>query len=288
MSDHLKEYIQKSRQDFDNEIPRPELFGEIMNRLDSRPSVRENRFISFRSYKLAIAASILTTVLLFVAYLSFFKNENPVLVQVPVKTPLNYDEKTIPIKPSEMPANQDESGRAAMIVANPETPLPNTFKRQVPKPVFISEPAISYEVHDTINEHSFVTEENKKPSTNEQELSSVKAGPGEEPQPAISDASESKMTTTQPEVRSEEKDALVLAAPELKSGEERKAPEARSVGSFLKRSVLRFLSKKTKEWTSNAIDLQTGENDQATALAVNVKTELVEFSKTIHLRTNDH
>ncbi len=286
MEDYLKEYIQRSRQDLDKELPRKELFAEIMNQMESGNARQQSFTRKFTVRRLAIAASLLTVTFLFVAYLAIQKRETPDLANVSQQiesdqvgnTGPDATEETIEI--GKLPKQETKDP----LRSEPHT-MPQS-SHSVPHPVFASEPKVANMDHEQSNEQSFVAAENTSPL--DQELVSAKGQPFElHNQNSITTADSIENSISEHPIAMEDK-APVSEEHAVSPTQENQPPEAQSVGSFLKKGFLKFLSKKTKEWTSNTIDFQTGNRGHESALAVNVKTELLEFSKTFHFGTNDH
>ncbi len=296
MSDPLKKYIQQAKHQLDAKQPDPDLFDKIMSQLNEDASKKEGIKIKIGRYAgwMAIAASFLLLIVSAV-FLMNQKDTHILLSQntQPISTPSNND-----VKASHTTAdlNQTAEGQATIPTQNLD------IKQAVQNKSFLkqhvatknlassksdlngtktAESDLSKQViNDQIVATSLPTEavaiENKAllPSNTLSQMDAIVATDPVATSPIQVQSTPAEITKSLSQTESNE---IQNSDP---SGVGRINDQ--SIKGVIKKGFFNFLSKKAKQWSGDALQIEEQEKNNQTVLALQFKSEKFEFSKSIH------
>lgn len=275
MADKLKDFIQSSRQEWDRHEIRSDFKDQLFDKILNETPIQKVSTSKSLWKPLAVAASLIALVVC------------GILINFPTSKKINA---SIVADPSKQKENSSENFSFADESKNqdrPMIPLIDPTKEKI-------------NTVKTKNKKSRVVsfKERKRILLADQTIQSTKDIEPTIPQPvpAMTDTEKSSSPASTKvtadialqapvsEDKSKESHETVATSPSAHQSITQEAHEVQTVGSFLKKGVLKFISKKTKQWTNNAVDLQTNSAAEPTALAFNLKSNLFEISKSFPLQ----
>lgn len=285
MADNLKDYIQKSREYLDRDEPRLDFKESLLAELKNRTAQKRPWFVRVYDKRLAVAASLL--LLLICAFLIW--QDDSVDSDVFVSNPGAHLQKTTASvnaldTMNELIANnpnQLKSQNPLFPVKNNPLPLKttkltNVRKQHKPESVVANEdPA------------SIVNLEVPQPTDGMKSSSNVDLVHSQQTDIAQTLSNEATTSLNPAEVKQEAQLQTIQEPVMESSGQEQtlavESDQTQNVGSYIKKGVWSFLKKKAKQITNNALDIQSDDSKQPTALALHFKSDLIEVQKTIPL-----
>ncbi|HEX5624598.1 MAG TPA: hypothetical protein VFX48_01170 [Saprospiraceae bacterium] len=298
MSDPLKQFLQQSRSRLDLDDPNPELFSRILRQLEQQKAHTPNRFPWSRKTSAWLAAA--ASVVLLVSVWSLIERrdkhpgENPIMAleNPELKQPVPTAAPAI----SEDPGSQSAEEVSALIPSNHEN---NTSRKSsVPKPSVAALPAkvmaaeprneerqviLEVETEDPV---AIVQETLTEPAAFTTAAASTEIGPQpmEVRQPASEIAALSLSDPTGSNPGPMKSNVAAKDHASMADSEE----EDQSIQSALRKGFFKFLSRKAKKWSGDALNIETTRRDDQSILALHYKNENFEFSKAIPLNKAGH
>ncbi|MBK9108687.1 MAG: hypothetical protein IPM92_10070 [Saprospiraceae bacterium] len=285
MADHLKDYIQKSREHLDRDEPRLDFKESLFAEIEKRSAQKRPWFASLYVKRIAIAASLcLLVICTFLIWQEDPKESNTLV--------------------SNSGASFQKSADSAVSMETTKVDVTeklNEFKPLDP-PILTKNNPSDLKSKNITNDRKLYKQETQKLNEDPVLIANLeKTKPTEIPQsntggdftlPSHTETVHTQATEIVTAINpSEVKPDVPLQtiqepAMESSSSEQTIAMESnqtQNVGSFIKKGVWGFLKKKARQITNNAIDIQSDESKEPTALALHFKSNLIEVQKTIPL-----
>lgn len=278
MADKLKEFIQASRSEFDRHPVRDDFKEQLFRTMEQTKAANhgKKREVGFLT-RFAAAASLLL-IIGFGIWLwnqPFKTSDTPMIADL--STPPNAAESQVQApainqtshSPDEKYTQFSNNNERSSRVEKSKVKRARLVSFKERKKVLLAE-VENHPAPISIIEQTGTSGEQPKETT--QEIAAHL--------PVVNAPTETTTQIQSPQNTNDHHASTSIATPDVASST---SSEPQSVGSFLKKGVMKFLSKKTKQWTNNAVDLKTTPSDEPSSLALNIKSELFEFSKSIPL-----
>lgn len=310
MSDKLKKFIQQSKSRFDLADPAPDLFEKILEKMDQQNSFRTKKPLKFSSRQwLSIAAS---AVLLISCAIYFLSDGGKISsVATTINTVPSETNMTKPIHPETTETGVSENFPAINTPEIPETGNRN-FKKDIAATKHnprLSFPDLSDQITKKVSDpvtvitNSEIGGSGSFPSTPSREIANVSEKSNElhsiptqsqkQEEVAIQSDSKSKeiITAVQPVISKNPENSEVNVDSTITSKEmyvadaiNETTPETEpSIQNTLRKGFLKFLSKKAKKWTGNALSIREIDKGDQLVLAISYKDDKIEVSKNFKL-----
>ncbi len=277
MADKLKDFIQSSRQEWDRHEIRSDFKDQLFDKILNETPIQKVSTSKSLWKPLAVAASLIALVVC------------GILINFPTSKEINA---SIVADPSKQKENSSEDFSIADESKNQDHPMIqyidptkekiNTFKAKNKKSRVVSFKErkrillADQTIQSTKDIEPTITIPQPVPAMTDTEKSSSPA--------STKVTSDVALQAPVSEDKSKESQETVDVNPSTQQSFAQETHEVQTVGSFLKKGFLKFISKKTKQWTNNAVDLQTNSATEPTALAFNLKSNLFEISKSFPLQ----
>lgn len=278
MADKLKEFIQASRSEFDLHPVRDDFKEQLFRTLEQTNAANHGKKQEVGFLTRFAAAASLLLIIGFGAWLwnqPFTTSDTPIIaelstppsaVESQMQAPaINQSSHSQEEKYTQFSNNNERSSRVEKSKVKRARVV--SFKER--KKVLLAE-VENHPTPTSIIEQPVTSGEQTK-ETNQEIAAQL---------PVVNASTETTTQVQSPQNSTDHQASASIATRDVASST---STEPQSVGSFLKKGVMKFLSKKTKQWTNNAVDLKTTPSDEPSSLALNIKSELFEFSKSIPL-----
>jgi hypothetical protein len=284
MSDQLKAFIQQHKSEFDDKRPDPKLFDKIISEMDTNSKNNSKKIIFLPIYKKMIAAASIALILCSAIFFYLTKDQNkpdrneavvqqlpnlnPEAIEVKSNTqiPSTIQEKQLPvIEPKASYKTHKNNQISQPIVAE----LNNSkiiYPDQTPTPFQETTPIIDIEtvvLNPTINNNTAVQNHNNVAVT---QMETEIRIPTQEI--AVVDH------TVIPESSKNSSNNFIADATNSNSSNP-------SIRQYLRAKFYNLVSRKASKWTNKALQINTSETEDETTLAIQFKSDKVNFNKSI-------
>lgn len=277
MSDRLKQYIQQHKHIIDNKVPPSDFFDQIMINEKAKMHINmpKKHSTKFNFHYLWMAASI-CIIIVFIFSLNIEDNgTNQTSSLVSGQSPLLQDQKEI--VENHVKANE-------IIVAN-ETKAIEEKTRQIQSNKKVNKQSKTLRAK-TIMQQEIIEKPNNIELANQlidnqmdQEIAILN-------EPIIKDTNiETEDTEPLIKINEEPQNGNIT---QLSSSEPivtvaEHSNQSYTIGKAIFKGIMKLISKKSSEWTSDVLKIESKELNQKTFIAVNYKSETVAFHKSISI-----
>ncbi|HOJ90613.1 MAG TPA: hypothetical protein PK622_06635 [Saprospiraceae bacterium] len=285
MSDQLKAFIQQHKSEFDDKRPDPNLFDKIISEMDANSHNNSRKIIFLPIYKKMIAAASIALILCSAVFLYLTKDQNKtdrntlVVEQLPTVNRDDVNVESITVTPS--------------IIQEKQVPFIKKFKKSFNTSKYnSSSQTIPYGLSSI--EHNIIVQTPalttvSAPINNTKSISLNKPKDFNTPienKPNISNSNnklESQIPTK--EIANIDNSELSKSTENISTNYSSDATNSNSsnpsIRQYLRAKFYSMVSRKASKWTNKALQIKATESEDETNLAIQFKSDKLNFNKSI-------
>ena len=286
MSDQLKKFIQQHKSEFDNKLPDPKLFDKIMSEMHVVEKKQSNKVVFLPVYKKMVAAASVALVICSATFIYLERDQNN-------KSQLTQSVENLTAKPIEqVVSNEIQSGRnlpnvdlipnvksEVTITSSKKSVQSLNVKKNLQQSSFIVESPVA--LHAT-KPNAIVSGLESQPQT--QKLETAMPNQSQETTLKIEEVSTSLneiavVESNSNSIKNSIDNRLKNIAPDATNPNSKDL----SIGKYVRGKFYRILSKKASKWTNDALHISSSESEDHTKLAIQYKSEKIEFNKSVSI-----